>query len=347
MGQQGVELRLRASAPRSSLKDFRKDIIIEVYNEAGQLALAYKVYRCWVSEFQALPDLDANANAVAIQTHQARERGLGARLRRDRADRAELHRAGLRPTGALHAMRDVPTLDDAALLELWDAAIGCDPWQREDLLVATATGGVALRTPGARNVALLRWRQRLLGRSLPLRANCSRCASELDLTLDIEVLCDVPASAANEATLRLDGWTVRLRPPTVDDLRDLSARHADVDALAARPARPLRGGRRARRGSAVRRFARPSAARRDGRAPRGARPLRPPRHRARLPRLRPRVDHAARRGRHAVGRTATARRASAGATSPRSLASTAGPNATCCACRPARRAAYLQLAGAA
>ena len=50
-----------------SLKDFRKDIIIEVYNEAGQLALAYKVYRCWVSEFQALPDLDANAGAIAIQ----------------------------------------------------------------------------------------------------------------------------------------------------------------------------------------------------------------------------------------------------------------------------------------
>ena len=76
-----------------SLKDFRKDIIIEVYNEAGQLALAYKVYRCWVSEFQALPDLDANANAVAIQTHQAGERGLGARLRGGRADRADLHRA--------------------------------------------------------------------------------------------------------------------------------------------------------------------------------------------------------------------------------------------------------------
>ena len=51
-----------------SLKDFRKDIIIEVYNEAGQLALAYKVYRCWVSEYQAVPELDANANAVAIQT---------------------------------------------------------------------------------------------------------------------------------------------------------------------------------------------------------------------------------------------------------------------------------------
>jgi phage tail-like protein len=50
-----------------SLKDFRKDLILEVYNEAGQLAIAYKVFRCWVSEFQSLPDLDANANAVAIQ----------------------------------------------------------------------------------------------------------------------------------------------------------------------------------------------------------------------------------------------------------------------------------------
>jgi phage tail-like protein len=50
-----------------SLKDFRKDIIIEVYNEAGQLAIAYQVFRCWVSEYQALPDFDANANAVAIQ----------------------------------------------------------------------------------------------------------------------------------------------------------------------------------------------------------------------------------------------------------------------------------------
>ena len=50
-----------------SLKDFRKDVIIEIYNEAGQLVLAYRVFRCWVSEFQAVPDLDANANAVAIQ----------------------------------------------------------------------------------------------------------------------------------------------------------------------------------------------------------------------------------------------------------------------------------------
>jgi phage tail-like protein len=50
-----------------SLKDFRKDILLEIYNEAGQLVITYKIFRCWVSEFQSLADLDANANAVLIQ----------------------------------------------------------------------------------------------------------------------------------------------------------------------------------------------------------------------------------------------------------------------------------------
>ena len=50
-----------------SLANFRKEVLIDVYNEAGQLVLSYKVFRAWVSEYQALPDLDANANAVAIQ----------------------------------------------------------------------------------------------------------------------------------------------------------------------------------------------------------------------------------------------------------------------------------------
>jgi phage tail-like protein len=47
--------------------DFRKDIYIELYNEAGQLVRAYQVYRCWPSVYQALPDLDAGGNAVAIE----------------------------------------------------------------------------------------------------------------------------------------------------------------------------------------------------------------------------------------------------------------------------------------
>ena len=58
-----------------SLKDFRKDIILELYNEAGQLAVSYKVFRCWVSEFESLPELDANANAVAIQTLKLENEG--------------------------------------------------------------------------------------------------------------------------------------------------------------------------------------------------------------------------------------------------------------------------------
>jgi phage tail-like protein len=58
-----------------SLKDFRKDIIIELYNEAGQVALAYKVYRCWVSEWVALPELDAMGNGIAIQSVKLENEG--------------------------------------------------------------------------------------------------------------------------------------------------------------------------------------------------------------------------------------------------------------------------------
>lgn len=58
-----------------SLKDFRKDIIIELCNEAGQVVMAYNVYRCWVSEYQALPDLDSNASGIAIQTIKIENEG--------------------------------------------------------------------------------------------------------------------------------------------------------------------------------------------------------------------------------------------------------------------------------
>jgi phage tail-like protein len=47
--------------------NFRKDITIDLFNEAGQKISSYTVHRCWVSEYQAFPDLDANANAVAIE----------------------------------------------------------------------------------------------------------------------------------------------------------------------------------------------------------------------------------------------------------------------------------------
>lgn len=63
------------SSEEVSLKDFRKDLIIDMFNEAGQKVISYKVFRCWVSEYQALPDLDANANAVAIKTLKLENEG--------------------------------------------------------------------------------------------------------------------------------------------------------------------------------------------------------------------------------------------------------------------------------
>ena|SRR5918995_2799010 len=59
----------------SSLKDFRRDLRLELMNEAGEVALAYSIYRCWVSEYQALPELDASANAVAIQMIKVENEG--------------------------------------------------------------------------------------------------------------------------------------------------------------------------------------------------------------------------------------------------------------------------------
>jgi phage tail-like protein len=59
----------------TSLKDFRKDIMIELYNEAGQLVVAWKLYRCWVSEYQP-PELDANANAIAFERIKLENEGF-------------------------------------------------------------------------------------------------------------------------------------------------------------------------------------------------------------------------------------------------------------------------------
>jgi len=57
-----------ASHSITSLGEFRKNITVDIFNEAGVKALSYNLYSCWVSEYQALPDLDAGANAVAITT---------------------------------------------------------------------------------------------------------------------------------------------------------------------------------------------------------------------------------------------------------------------------------------
>jgi phage tail-like protein len=56
-----------AGNPETSIANFRKDIVIDFFDEADRKVLSYIVHRCWVSEYQALPELDTNSNAVAIQ----------------------------------------------------------------------------------------------------------------------------------------------------------------------------------------------------------------------------------------------------------------------------------------
>ncbi len=71
-----------------SLKDFRKDIVMDLYNQAGQVVIAYKIYRCWVSEYAILPDVDANAKCRCDQARHARKRMLGRRPIGERIGRA-------------------------------------------------------------------------------------------------------------------------------------------------------------------------------------------------------------------------------------------------------------------
>lgn len=57
-----------ASHSLMNLREFRKNLAVDLFNEAGQKVLTYNLHRAWVSEYQALPDLDAGGNAVAITT---------------------------------------------------------------------------------------------------------------------------------------------------------------------------------------------------------------------------------------------------------------------------------------
>ena len=67
IGRDGSGISARRSARKCRSPTSVRTSTSKFYNEAGQLVIAYKIYRCWVSEYQALPDLDANANAIAIE----------------------------------------------------------------------------------------------------------------------------------------------------------------------------------------------------------------------------------------------------------------------------------------
>ncbi len=59
--------KLDSGAPTTSLGNLRREIRIELLNEEGQPVYRYKVHRCWVSEYQALPDLDAGGTGIALE----------------------------------------------------------------------------------------------------------------------------------------------------------------------------------------------------------------------------------------------------------------------------------------
>jgi phage tail-like protein len=57
-----------AGDPTMDLANYKKELTLEVLNEKGQVAFRYFLHDCWVSEFTAMPELNANANAVAIES---------------------------------------------------------------------------------------------------------------------------------------------------------------------------------------------------------------------------------------------------------------------------------------
>ena len=231
-----------------SLKDFRKDLIIELYNEAGQLVIAYRVFRCWVSEFQAQADLDANANAVLIQTHQARKRRLGARHRRRGTERADV--------GVTFVMRPTPARQ---LLDGWEALRGQPMAVRAAALAALLTGrpleAVMRWSIGRRDRALFDFRAQMFGDRVEAVTPCPDCAEPLEMQLALAEIAP-PKKAAPKSefrALRVDGARVRCREPNSEDLLAIASSSSVAEAraqLVARCIRDRRSGTAGTRGRA-------------------------------------------------------------------------------------------------
>ena len=144
-----------------SLEDFRKDIILELHNEAGQKVKAYNIYRCWVSEYQAMPDLDANANAVAIQHIKLENEGW----ERDISVTEPPNRRSISRPDSCHAS----SITAAELLNVWEAGHSSTSTRRAVLLLAAMypearQDALASLSIGRRDAELLRLREMLWGR---------------------------------------------------------------------------------------------------------------------------------------------------------------------------------------
>ena len=136
---------------------------------------------------------------------------------------------------------------EARTLAIWERAVGLDRWGRDDALAGALPGGPAApEALGRRNAALLAIRSALFGADWPLRSRCPDCGAELEFVADARTLAQElgamqpPPPAA--AAIAWRGATVALRAPTADDLRAVSRhleRAAAVRALLARCAEGL------------------------------------------------------------------------------------------------------------
>ena len=213
-----------------SLKDFRKDLIIEVYNEAGQLALAYKVYRCWVSEFQALPDLDANANAVAIQHIKLENEGWERDYEVAEPSRAAASpsRPRVRPCAARRRRR-CSRCGSGARRAIRSTAARCSrPAARGEVGAGASRGPAARRESTTRAAAHAR--ATFGGRIRGACAIASTAGSASSSSFDVDDLLTARSHAAPDAAAAA---VSRLRPRAIRDLAAV-ARRARCRACRAR-----------------------------------------------------------------------------------------------------------------
>ena len=203
-----------------SLKDFRKDIIIEVYNEAGQLAIAYKVFRCWVSEFQASP--------ISTRTPTpSPSRPSSWKTKAGSATTTWPNRAS-RPSPSPDKSMRLPT--SAELIEAWERGAAQQWVDRGLALLAVAYPEktfiqLQALTIAERDRLLLDLHRGLFGPSVACYAECPECQTQLEFAVNVENLLGGATYSAKSSAYEfvLKGLLVRFCAPDSEDLAALRA----------------------------------------------------------------------------------------------------------------------------
>lgn len=151
---------------------------------------------------------------------------MGARLRRRRAVRADLHGAGLTPSPRLDqtasASRcrvsvEVSLSDPEGIVELWERGIGQPAWRRDGVILA-GVDGVAPRALSERNARLMALHGRLFGERLELQSVCPQCATTVEFSADSMALsAELSARSVPDQpqVLEVDGYRIEFRLPDV------------------------------------------------------------------------------------------------------------------------------------